>query len=1077
MNSSGIKRGLATTAITALAVTGIPFIATSANAETLNNSVATADSVVVVAPDTASASTKNDGQNTTIRLQAIAGANVAQIRFEYKIGAGAYIPINTTTRNDNGSFSFEWAAAGLDGATVDIRAVGLAAGGATVTTTTPDSVLISSTATSVNITDGPAAAVFQKPDYDGIGADVASQNVSVSGTSSSTTSTPSLQYWDPSANAYAGAGTSTSTTATGATTGTWSGVLDITGYDYAAADELLVKATDVTDDAEAFALTKQVITTVTAAADRTNVPAGQSAVVTVTVKDQNGTPIVGAEVRDSDGVLIGQTNSAGQVKPTQGAGAKFYYANATASDPYEEALGDKKSDTVTVTQYAQVETSLVATSVDGSAFDFTEYDNGDDISVQIKDQNNNDVDEANRTVNYYWVNTPFDGSAVIRTPAAPGTLPATTDADGVADIPLPVVRKPGTFELFAGLAADGLGNGAVAQSKVLTVKAGEAVIKFDETAPEQAVAGTSETVSGKLVLEDGTGLAGRSVQVDYDNGAGDANIVLADNTTAGTRTVVTAADGGFSVVIRDVAVAAPAAQPTENGTVTADTVPGTPDNDDPQTAAVNQDVNFVASETAGSVVIAAETPISIDGGTKTPGRPVHSSVTVLSADQDATTPGVQAVPLTNTEVTLTLDKGFFTPYSTTEAGLKPDPAAANGADSGEWATLGQSIVVKTDNNGVARFTAAIEKDSGFDDDGDVNATVTATVGAVSDTEVIDWSSENPLNGGAVDLTFAPDSFQESAILPKAPLDDEVAFNVFVTDQFGNRVGGEDVEIDDKSNAPFTATTDYSLNSDFTATSDSAGDNAVEAEWTTDTYTYVGTVATATPDEVLTDSLTVNWYAVDFAASTYTLTHSGPDTQPVGSVVTETYTAIDQNGEPISDLDVTFFRSGPDDLQDGSGNSGGLLGQDGKITYTYQGAKAGTAIVTAIAEDRTALGSGDQVAPAELTDSVTFGNDTTQPPNPGGRIEINAVLTGLDNGAANDRLKVTTKRKAAAGATVRLFKKVRGVKVLVKTKKLNEFGAVRFIAIDRNGKNRTDYFAIVTRTDKTKGDRSNNKTIR
>ncbi len=48
----------------------------------------------------------------------------------------------------------------------------------------------------------------------------------------------------------------------------------------------------------------------------------------------------------------------------------------------------------------------------------------------------------------------------------------------------------------------------------------------------------------------------------------------------------------------------------------------------------------------------------------------------------------------------------------------------------------------------------------------------------------------------------------------------------------------------------------------------------------------------------------------------TLTASGTDPRPVGTTVTMTYTAIDQNGEPIDGYEVDFFRAGPDDTNDG-----------------------------------------------------------------------------------------------------------------------------------------------------------------
>ncbi len=64
---------------------------------------------------------------------------------------------------------------------------------------------------------------------------------------------------------------------------------------------------------------------------------------------------------------------------------------------------------------------------------------------------------------------------------------------------------------------------------------------------------------------------------------------------------------------------------------------------------------------------------------------------------------------------------------------------------------------------------------------------------------------------------------------------------------------------------------------------------------------------------------INWYTIDFAASSYGL-DSGADVMHVGDVVHTKFTAVDQKGEPISGMKVNFFRTGPDDLQDGEGKS-------------------------------------------------------------------------------------------------------------------------------------------------------------
>lgn len=1090
MTSSGMKRGLAAVAVSALAVTGLPALAGTANAVSLSNSVATADSVVLAAPAT-NMSTKNDGQNSTVRLEALGGNNVASVKFEYQIGAGAFNTIATVSRNDNGAFSHEWAAAGLDGATVNLRATGLAADGTTVGTPATTSGTVSSTADSVNVNDGAQVGVFQKPDYDGANDDVATnpaddaaaENVIVSGTASKTNSTPALAWWDADTNAAAGNqpawvadGSGTSTTASGATTGTWAGVMNINGYDYGTGDELLVRATDGTDDAEGFALYKQAITTVTASADRTDVPAGQTAAVTVTVKDQNGNPIAGAEVRDSDGTLIGQTNRNGQVTTAQNPGTKYYYANATASNAYEPEVGDKKSDSITVTQYAPAPKSLDGNSADGDAFDNDEYSSGD-ITVQVLDQKGNEVDSTGQALQYYWIFTPTGGGTVERTPAT-GTLPGTPTANAgeyVVELPSDYQTQSGTYELFAGLTADPLGNDPIPASKVLTVKAGEATITYDEASPEQALAGTTEVVDGQLTLPDGTGLPNRQIDLTYTRGTGtdaspDSGFVQSNGTIGLGISVKTAADGSFSVTVKD---PAETPQGTEldnkinggtvdsnfNGVTGLDGNAGAP-------APANHEVDFVANLTPGTVAISP-----VDDTATRPGEAVNYSVTVMSADQDSTTPDAERIPLANQEVTLTIDHGFFTDGSA-------DPAAAEGADAGELKSLGQSITVQTNGSGVATFKVAIERDAGFDDDGLVTSIITAKAGAVTDTEDQHWTSANPLNGGKVRLEFSPDAMQQSGVLPKAPVDDSVYMDVFAEDQFGNLVGGEHVTISenganasidtDAAGAASTdVVTDFAFDRDVTADATAAGDQKVTATWVTETLKYNASKVATPGTETLTDDLTVEWYEVDFSKSSFSLTHSGDGSEPVGATVVETYKATDQFGEEISDLYVSFFRSGPDNLQDGDGNFNGFLGQDGVIEYVYQGAKAGTATVTAVGRDG---GASESIVPAaNRTDSVTFGGTTRQP--------IQAELR-LKNQADGDDVAKVNAPSAAAGAKVKLFKiKKDGTRVLLAVKTANAKGNAKFVVNDTKPGKVTTYKAKVGATAKTFADWTPKRSIK
>ena len=106
-SSSGMKRGLAATAISALAVTGLPLFATSAHADSVNDQVGPGN-VELYTQYTGVASVQNDGVNRTVHLLAGGGDDVVQVRFEYVPAPAAPVVIDTVSRV-NGVFSTEWA--------------------------------------------------------------------------------------------------------------------------------------------------------------------------------------------------------------------------------------------------------------------------------------------------------------------------------------------------------------------------------------------------------------------------------------------------------------------------------------------------------------------------------------------------------------------------------------------------------------------------------------------------------------------------------------------------------------------------------------------------------------------------------------------------------------------------------------------------------------------------------------------------------------------------------------------------------------------------------------------------------
>ncbi|GCD91063.1 Ig-like domain-containing protein [Nocardioides sp. LS1] len=1082
MISSGMKRGLAATAISAMAVTGLPLLAGTASAVS-NTAQYTADQVELLSQWTGVASTKNDGQNTTVRLEAAGGSNVSGVTFQYNTGnPNTWVDIQTVTRNDDGAFSYEWNATSLVGATnISLRAVSVNA-----TTADPDASDVRTPVNvtgggaaqeSVNLNDGSSLGVFQAP-YTGTNGDYAI----LSGTTSATSGNVNLVDFFGQPNTPNALGTAPVTQPTGSTTGVFKGIANIDGYDFTGSpDEITFGASRDSDDTEAYTLYQQTITTVDAAPASTTIPASQAnAPVVVTVKDQNGNPIANAEVRDGNNVpTVKYTDANGQATFNQAPGTTYYFANATDSDPYEANLGDKRSGDVTVTQYNPAQSSLKATSRDGAAFDLDENDTtganpayvaGNDITVQVNDQNGNPINADGQTLSYYWVATPFDGSAAKRYPlatATPDHFSASETGTGQYKVAFPHDGVSGTYELFAELGEVPIsGGGNIPSSKILTVKAGQSAIKYAEASPETGPAGGQEPVAGSLALEDGTGLGGRSVKLDltYNPGASanddatpDAKFLNDDGTLGGvSKTVTTAADGGFAVTVKDPAETPQLAEIGDN--IAAQTVAGTTDSDNPGASNTTHGVDFLVNVTPASIVITAN-PANDDPATA--GEVESFKAKVMSGDQDPVTPGVQAVPLTNESVVVTTDHGYFTD------GV---PVVTAGGKQGVYDNDGQSKTVTTDSNGDASFKLSIGRDSAFDDDGKVTSNIKATDGAVSDTEIQNWTSENPLNAGGVEVVFSPNDMQDSAILPKAPLSDTVYFDVLATDQFGNVVGNEPIDLSD--NTPFAdlsttaITSDYALDGDFWATSTRAVDQIVKASWTHTDNVYDNSTPTPAPTtkvNTVTGTKTVNWYAVDYANSVFTLTHTGDDTQAVGSTVTETYTAIDQNGEPIADLFVKFFRNGPDNQQDGDGNADGYVGQDGKIQYVFQGTSAGTATTTAVGYENFTFGNtGDVVEASKRSDSVSFAAKQTaiHPTITAHHVPASDTIAGYDK-------MVVSAPDAGADATVALYRVKNGVAKKVKSKVLGTDGKAIFKRADLNGDKKNYYYATVSATATTK----------
>jgi hypothetical protein len=231
-------------------------------------------------------------------------------------------------------------------------------------------------------------------------------------------------------------------------------------------------------------------------------------------------------------------------------------------------------------------------------------------------------------------------------------------------------------------------------------------------------------------------------------------------------------------------------------------------------------VDFITSATPARIEQVGRTTIRPTGfGTRKPGVAqevqyrLFSTCTTVAGDATC-----EGTPLANRSVTLTVNHGFFTRNcsvsgvggSGSYANCTFNPAPTAGAAVGNLASLGTSTTVSTDPDGYFYATLGIARDAGFDDDGEVLATVTgvatgsaATLTANNPgngtagqncttspgnggcTTFIEWNTTNsPLNGGTISFV-AIDGGVLTGDPNFVPNQNLRTYVVHATDQFGN----------------------------------------------------------------------------------------------------------------------------------------------------------------------------------------------------------------------------------------------------------------------------------------------------
>ena len=743
----------------------------------------------------------------------------------------------------------------------------------------------------------------------------------------------------------------------------------------AAANQVsLTGAIDETEDTEASTYYIQSISSVTATPKSTTVAGNGTTSAVIKVLDDKGKPVAGATVGYLTGTdnpsttgddrvdhkAVGTTDANGEYEfKNLGADTYTLYADSDSTDGF--SAGDKAATPFTVVSYAPAFSTISIVNVhERTNYDNNELADGDDFTIETRDQKGNLIADANG-VQYRWV---VDAAGTANDADTDWQNATMTAKPGVYAVPAPPATPDASYTLQAR--RPNVGGTGLTNATPVTVKASQAKVAFDEGTDANAPIEGSYTVTGVVKNADG-GLGGRLVSISYGGAREDSRLAPQSEQPAGvtrtsdtTATVLTDADGKFSVKLVDPAGPVVVADNPEDATFTVTGVQETKDDATSLGVSGSLLVHWAPLADVSSIQIDVTKLIEDDAA---PGKPVNLDITVRGKDGDTNSsndPALQDYP-----VQVSVDKGFLSP----DAGDDMDNLSlAAGHDKagdlyGFYQSLGSDEAISTGDAKQAGIVAAIEKDAGFDDDGLVTMTVTVKAGGVTETKNITFDSRDSLN-----LTEA--SLDRAAGEPTGDVTvgDKVDFNLWAKDQFGNLIGDRTATISDDSTVA-----DFSTDGDYNETR-------------TD-YTTSGTGVTAFSDAPAMQTLMATMTGV--------------------SVWT-----VDTDGTGTWDSKTVSVKSAPINWVAGPG------------------------------------------VPA-----------------------IVAVLKGHDNGAKDDKLKVSTD-KVAEGATVKLYKiNKNGKKVLVDEGTVNKYGNAKFVAADKNGNKVTKYVAKVLKTAANKAAKTNVKKVR
>ncbi len=341
--------------------------------------------------------------------------------------------------------------------------------------------------------------------------------------------------------------------------------------------------------------------------------------------------------------------------------------------------------------------------------------------------------------------------------------------------------EPGTYKLFASLSDGGTGH-SVAEQELLTVKVGDASVRADDVI---VPVGTTASVPSQLVLEDGTPLPGRKVNVTYNLGVeynehgiptGTPDAVLVSNTPDTTN-----GGGNFTPMVEDLST--DPNEPELGGDLVFSSAPSSFGDWNGGAASDNPTVDFASTTAPAGAKLNIEYGAGAPGTITDAGNADSSGPAGSAQDGGLLLEDSAGDNLVGALVTLTLDHGFFVPVGA------PNKAPAAGDYVPTPNSLGDTIQVVTGPNGRAAFSTSIGFDAGFAGDGKQTAQVSGSISAASDSDTNVWSTDNPLNVSEIDVVRTPG---EPTL---ASTNGGVLFDVYAWDQFGNPAKGVDVDID------------------------------------------------------------------------------------------------------------------------------------------------------------------------------------------------------------------------------------------------------------------------------------------